>query len=233
MSIQQCYETFFTNNLTNENMLNDEKQRTNVVNATIGDYRIYSSLIKHGYILRRSKCSLMHEPSIKLSAQSGTHSCTQPKIIRETIIDSKKDHGNLTIDSIYSRLNNLIPNINLIELKAKLRKNIAFNHRLSSSEFNLLYDIYLPNKNFRKSQPGVPTCKLITQTVDGQKRSLVPRLSDLILNNDESNDERASLTSPKHIYSFICNDGDILFYSFAFNQSIPCVYENFNSSEKK
>jgi hypothetical protein len=228
MSIQQCYETFFKNNLTSELMSNDNSRGTNVAHVALSDYRIYSSLIKHGYILRRSKCplTLMQEINIKSSIDEIFDLYKRPKI-EKTIIDSKKDHSNLTMNAVYSKLNKLIPNITLKELKQRLSKNIAPNQRSSSKRFNLLYDIYLPNKNFRKSRPGVPTCKLITPTKEGQRKSLIPKLSDLILNNDES-----SSSSTKQIYSFVCNDGDILFYSFTFNNSIPCVYGDFDNFQK-
>lgn len=189
MSIQQCYEHFFT-----------ESSRT-----SLNDYKIYSNLTKLGYICRR--------PTEDRKFKSSE--CSSNRVVAESTLGpiiSRNDHGKLTETEIYDRLSSYMPksvdSSFLSELKSRM---------VSKSEFKHLYDVYLPNKSFKKSIKSRPEHKLYTQSSDAT-RLKVPKLTDLInLANEDS--EPSS-----HIVAFINQSGgcDVSYYRFNLGQtSIP------------
>ena len=116
-------------------------------------------------------------------------------------------------------MNDLIPNITITDLKKKLLEKQKSSLK---SKFSVLYDVYLPDKNFKKSQPGVPLYQVFTSNESAEILKW-PSLKDFILNNSVYLTEASPETMPRFLYAFVDN-GEALYYSFKCDQSMPCVY---------
>ena len=203
MSVQQCYENFFKSNI---DFQRDPNDMSNEKNAHLDDYNVYASLAKLGYIIRRSSRTTnlnlnknFTEPDKKIDQKS-----TQI----ESLIN-KSEHGKLERREIFNRLNNFIPNITLIELKKRIEQKKS----KISSNFGVLFDVYLPNRHFKKSQPGSPAFNVSTMNkLFKEKQS--PKLIDLVSN--------CSSDETRQLFAFVDN-GDVSFYSFDTNLSLRSI----------
>lgn len=200
MSIQQCYENFFRFDTQLESDPSD--QNTNIV--SLDDYKVYSHLVRLGYILRRvTNASKQSNSKMNTDSSSSFQNVdfTQPLI-------NRNDYSNLDTQDIFSKLNELIPSISI--------KDIQLDFDISS-EFRLLFDVYLPDKSFRKSKPLKEPVYSISTSLSNQIARW-PCLKEFILNNTNT-----STNQTKHLYSFVDN-GDVLFYSFDLDLKLPLVH---------
>jgi hypothetical protein len=69
------------------------------------------------------------------------------------------------------------------------------------------FDIYLPNKNFKKSSPGVPVYRVVLMNHHGDNQ--VPGLHDIIEARQKTHCNK--ITSL--LYAYVDN-GNVLFYNF-------------------
>ena len=209
-SIQQCYETFF--NASNIE-IDAEDPHEEKFSLNLNDYLIYSSLIKLGYIVRRT-------PTTKQSKITTTKQALENKVfpgfnVNQSIIN-KLEYGQQDVKHVLQQLDDVIPNITLTELRKRLQEKSD----KSGSNFRLLFDVYLPDKMFKKSQPGEP----IYQVFTALKTALVwPNLNDLIQNQSIYLMKQTSIV--KYLYAFVDN-GDVMFYSFKGNDQLPNVAAN-------
>lgn len=199
MSIQQCYESFFRPDIQTESCPSD----INSEKINLDDYKVYSHLVRLGYILRR--VSNEQKPTTQqmdTSNSSASIDFSKPLINRNQYLTLK------SID-IFNKLNSLIPNITLNEIKQR-----TLNKQLES-DFKLLFSVYSPDKSFRKSNPlKEPMYQISTSSINQIQRW--PNLKDFLLNDLRSD------AKTKHLYSFIDN-GDVLFYSFNLDLNLPIL----------
>lgn len=207
MSIQQCYNNFFPS-----------------IDFILNEYRIYSSLVYYGYIVRRKQSN--NKNKSKLVDKIDFERNENFKNINEPIIN-KNEYGKLSKKEIFQRLDDLIPNITISDLKKKLKLNVnslgecnSLNFSatpLTTYKFRSSFDAYLPNKNFKKSQPGEPNYKIISQI----SKTCIPKLVDFLV-NDDSNEELSTDKSARNIYAFV-NSSDVTYYSFNYNFKLPML----------
>ncbi len=127
--------------------------------------------------------------------------------------------GKLEKDEIFNRLNSLIPNMTIQELKRRIEEKQANSEIKLENDFKVVFDVYLPDKAFRKSEPGEPIYQVLTQ----KQGSCVkwPGLYEVCLNESVYLSHKPCKV--KFLYAFVDN-GDILFYSFKCDQSVACVF---------
>jgi len=166
-------------------------------------------LLSYGYILRKPLYLDHKIDNIASDTEQKTNNVKSFPVI------NKKDHGKLTEKEIFKSLNDFVPSITLDELKAKLaiRSN---KQNLSHQKFHVKYDIYLPNKKFKKSDPTNLLYKLSGSSSNNQ--TMLPKLSDHLLCS-QSKDH-----SSKIMYAFV-NRGDILYYLFNNNFRLPSTID--------
>lgn len=129
--------------------------------------------------------------------------------------------GNISNDEVFSRLNSVIPNITLNDLRNKILAKKRQANKEPLRDFKLLYDVYLPNKVFKKSNPGRPIYQVFTSNEQSESFKW-PSLRDFIL-NDSNFLLDTSADSPSFLYAFVDN-GEALFYSFKCDEILPKVY---------
>ena len=196
MSIQQCYENFFPS-----------------VDFILNEYRIYSSLVYYGYIVRRKanrKNKSKSVDAIDFERKEKFNKTNEPII-------NKNDYGKLTKKEIFERLDSLMPNITIEDLKKKIGFGNNNSKESNSVKFRSSFDAYTPNKNFKKSQPGEPNYKVISQI----GKTCMPKLVDFLV-NDDSNEELSLDKRAKNIYAFV-NNSDVTYYSFNYNFKLPVI----------
>ena len=96
------------------------------------------------------------------------------------------------------------------------------------TKFQLLFDVYSPDKSFKKSQPGKPLYQVFTSS-EPFDELFWPSASDFVLNDpsDPGTPEKGtSTTRPLYLYAFVDN-GDVLFYSFDADFSLPCIFNTY------
>jgi hypothetical protein len=194
-SIQQSYETFF--NLSNNTL-------------TINAYKFFSNLMSYGYILRKP-LFLYHKNEKAVLSDRVCQAIEKP-----FPIINKKDHGKLTKKEIFKKLNDFIPSITIDELKSKLAVKNKQKLMKANEKFNVEYDVYLPNKKFKKTDPANLLFKLTGSLSNNQ--TILPKLSDHLMCSQ--NKEHSS----KSMYAFV-NKGDILFYLFNNNFQLPSTID--------
>lgn len=205
LSIQQCYELFF----------NHKPKPDDNLDINLNDYKIYSYLVRYGYILRRTNST--HVNPVKDFIESNNDPIEG--VIAGPIIE-RSSHGSLNKTDIFRKLNDFIPNTSLNELKSKmiLSKNKNFN-------FQFLYDVYQPNKLFKKSQPGQPIFRLASKlSLDKHNQKLVlPKLEDFVyLNEIQTQND----TNVCNLFAFVNDANDVLFYSFRQNLNLPFIVDH-------
>lgn len=194
MSIQQCYENFLSNSLH------------------LDDYKIFCSLVNFGFIVR--ECL----PASNLKNEIIEYKPINKKLVaynhESDSIIRKGEHGNLTKKQIFERLNDFIPSIKLQDIRSKvvLEKNTLLSN---SNKYKPKFDVYLPNKNFKKSQPGKPVYRVSTKFKHTEEGLYVPRLIDFLECNDQS-------ATTKNLFGF-ANESEPIYYSFNCNFSLPHV----------
>ena len=204
-SIQQCYETFF--NASNIE-IDPEDPHEEQFTLNLNDYLIYSSLIKLGYIVRRTPTN-RHSKLTKTKQECEIK--VFPGFTTNQSIINQLEYGQQDVKHILKQLDDVIPNITLTDL----RKRVQIKSDQIRSNFRLLFDVYLPDKTFKKSQPGEP----IYQVFTALNSDLVwPNLNDLIRNE-------SIYSTVKYLYTFVDN-GDVMFYSFKGNDQLPNVAAN-------
>ena len=206
MSIQQCYETFCFDSIF------------------LNDYKIFKSLVNYGFIVKRSDTKEI--PFVKSIDVHNQEKSKLPTDECESIIQ-KADYEKMTKNQVFDKLNKFIPNIQLSEIRErlaerKMKKNNSSSQTqkvdVKSNKFRPTYDVYLPNKNFKKSQPGNPIFKISTQFKHSTASDEIylPKLIDFI-ENDNSNPAKCKI-----LYGFV-NNTDTIYYSFNCNFEIPNV----------
>ena len=191
MSIQQCYESFFANST----LLLDE-------------YKIFNSLVNFGFIVRESSNAPETKPVTacrSLKQQSNSDEC-------ESVI-KKSDHGQLSKQQILSKLNDIVPSVQLGDIKNRLIAS-----KSKSNKYRPTFDVFLPNKNFKKSQPGEPFVKVCAKFRHTKENIYLPKLIDLIECNDTSDKSSRS----KILFGF-SNESDPIYYSFDCSFKLPDV----------
>ena len=165
--------------------------------------------MSYGYILRK--------PLVLKSKNDKIFSDQVAKTEMSIPIINKKYHGEFTKKEIFQKLDNFIPSITIDELKAKLlikrNKEIVTN---DNKKFHVKYDVYLPNKKFKKSDPTNLLFKVSGSSSNNQ--TVLPKLSDHL--KCSQNKEHSS----KNMYAFV-NKGDILYYLFNNNFQLPSTID--------
>ena len=200
MSIQQCYESFIINYLL------------------LNDYKIFNSLVNYGFIVREClKSSNLKSDTVEMKTDINDEVHTLTDYETGSII-KKSEHGKLTKKQIFDRLNNFVPSIQLKDIKRKLvtQVNSSQSPPVKSNKYAPKFDVYLPNKNFKKSQPGDPMFRISTQCKPTNESLYLPKLIDFIECNDSEN------SSGKSLFGF-ANDSDPIYYSFNCEFSFPRV----------
>jgi hypothetical protein len=165
--------------------------------------------MSYGYILRKPLYLDNKNEKIVIDETQNTNKEKAYPVI------NKKDHGKLTKREIFKKLNDFVPSITLDELKSKLaiRNN---NETLTRQSFHVKYDVYLPNKKFKKSDPSNLLFKVSGSSSNNQ--TILPKLSDHL--TCSQNKEHSS----KCMYAFV-NKGDILYYLFNNNFQLPSTID--------
>lgn len=190
MSIQQCYELFFN-------------QKDPLRESSLNDYKIYSYLIRFGYILRRTTPK---EPKISIQKENSKFQTEIIPVINRTEI------GTMQKEDIFQRLNNLIPNTSLDQIRSKILNN----QKKSIPNFRVMYNVYMPNKSFKKSQPGKAIFSLWTRiNWQNDQKLILPTLNDLTSDQSEFS----------NLFAFVNDANDVMFYSFNQSISLPFLTE--------
>lgn len=207
MSIQQSYEMFFKT--SSETDPNDVNQST----LQLDDYKIYSYLVRLGYILRRVPLNEITEQSSQKSPKPNQASADL-NLLRPLV--NSEECSTLNASEIFNRLNSLIPNIKMKQVKEKLAGEQL------KSDFRLLFDAYQPDKSFKKSKPiREPSYRILTSLTN--KLIRWPNLNDFLVNDLSVCNEKNKNT--KYLYAFVDN-GDVLFYSFNLDFDLPSLFNN-------
>jgi hypothetical protein len=206
LSIQQCYEKFFSEMLT------------------IKTYKVFSNLTSCGYILR--KPLVLKETPVAQTKSSFDVLKEDPAAETEssldvTIKDSekfsfplvKKDE-NLTNEEIYKRLNDFIPSMSINQFKEKIASN-EINPRIETRyNFQKKYDVYSPNKKFKKSHPTQSLFSIYEDTSNSEELA-VPGLGDFVKTDQKSGNI---------VFSFV-SGSDIMYYMINPNFYLPSIFE--------
>ncbi len=196
MSIQQCYENFFSDQQTNLN-----------------NFKIFSHLTRLGYICRRSSST---RDTLSIENNKKNTECEVAEADPISPIIKRSEHRTISKSEVFDRLNNFMPKTVdenfLLKMRNKLGKN--------EGNFHQMYDVFLPNKSFKKSNmKNVPNYKLYIEKNnknDEQNRFKMPNFFDLIsMSNQASN-----------LFAFVneSNGADISYYKFNTNQKLPSVF---------
>ncbi|RNA09906.1 tRNA-splicing endonuclease subunit Sen54 [Brachionus plicatilis] len=185
MSVQQCYELFFKSD-----------------DLSLNDYKIFKSLIRHGYIVRRVDKVVLSELA---KAENKMPDENNGPVI------SKQNHGLLNKSEIFLKLNNLISNVSEMELYEKIKDKVK------TSNFRFIFEVYQPNKSFRKSKPQVkPSYRIATRRNCGNFNQLtLPSLNDLI--------HLRQTDGVLRLFAFVNDSNDVMFYSLNQNFNLPFV----------
>jgi hypothetical protein len=189
----------------------------------LNEYRLYSNLNFNGFIIRRNtnKNDLKKITFVKESEESVENKkISEKEIIRETIPLINRDTL-MNKNEIFDKLNSIVPNITFNSLKEKLAAKVGNSFLNSKGQVTQIFDVYAPNKNFKKSNPEA-TCKekfrILNQAHQNKSTLYFPKLADFILADDSSK----SNVNEKNIISFITN-GNVTYYSIDFNFQMPDI----------
>ena len=160
-----------------------------------------------------------------LSSIENKEMANAAKIDETEPINSKNEHGLLTKSEIYYRLNKFMPNnvdsSYLKDFKAKLMAKHG--DKFYKNNFKEFYDVYLPNKNFKKSSKvtnneNIPNFKLHTMKNSKEKKIVLPNLIDFIQVSEYNYNVNC-------LFAFAdqSNGSDISYYKFDISQSLPNV----------
>lgn len=110
MSIQQCYEVMF--------------DARNDAEIDLDCYKIYSNLVKNGFIVRRSRAN--KKVSVEKTSLKQMRPSNKPTKVRPII--PKSEHKRLTQSEIYSCLSDQIVNVTVDELRERFStdQNMVF-----------------------------------------------------------------------------------------------------------
>ena len=207
MSIQQCYENFTSHSLL------------------LNDYKIFKSLVNYGFIVKKSSTNSKPSDSIDVTSKTLCLDARKEPKTNESII-KKADHGQLTKKEVFQKLDDFIPSIALSDIRNMLASRQPRSDQsktASSNKFRPAYDVYLPNKNFKRSQPGSPIFKISTQGKSTASSSgdqlYLPKLIDLLVNEHEAKTQHPA---SKVFYGFV-NNTDTIYYSFNADFDMPKV----------
>lgn len=212
LSVQQCYDLMFSRTKSLQVDANNDSSQFNI---DLNCFKIYSSLVKSGFIVRRAKKIQDKKPAetAKTSTKSSPISSVarlQQQQIKPIV--NKSDHEHLTQSDIYKRLERLIPNVSLDELKDRLgsKLNDAGWHNRSEQVF----EVNQPDKRFQKSKPPKSDFTIFTP-IDESTKMIVPGLADFV----------AHAETKRQIYAFADDANHPIFYSFDFNFNIPSIFK--------
>jgi hypothetical protein len=209
LSIQQCYELFFR--LKNYDI--DENNDQSNLNVDLNCYKIYSNLVKNSLIVRRAhlkKTKPLNDEKIATPLMKlGEGESKNPDIM--PIVD-RSENGKLTQLEVYNRLNSLIPNITLDELRDKLNENVDYKR----PKFEHVFDVNKPDKRFQKSMPPNPDFNIFTVTTKSDGQLFLPSIGDFVRNSEHKT----------QIYAFADESNNPLYYSFNFNFSLPFIVKD-------
>jgi hypothetical protein len=212
MSIQQCYETFFAS------------KQTASMSVNLNDFKVYSNLTRLGFICRRVG-NVCDESRNQLTIENDKKTTVvQEKNPLKPLV-SHSEHGILTKDQIFNRLNDYMPKSADTAFMTGLKSQLLQKHKekLNKSNFKELFDVHLPNKNFKKStksasdSSNAPNYKLYTARKQSDDLSL-PNTVDFILMAEHTN------TSCLYAFANQSNGTDISYYKFNINQQLPSIY---------
>lgn len=204
MSVQQCYQLLFGQPL--DRFLNDTKNDPSQFNIDLNCFKIYSNLVKNGFIVRRAKLkdaqSSKNESKSKETRKSISNKPGKP-------IVSRSEHEKLSQFEIYKRLEPLVPNVSLDELRDRLNERVC-------SRNEHVFDVNQADKRFQKSKPPKSEFCIFAprQQQGAASKMIVPGIDDFIAN---------SHVTKTQIYSFTDDANHPIFYSFDFNFSIPSI----------
>lgn len=214
LSIQQCYELFFRLKSYDIDENNDQSN----LNLDLNCYKIYSNLVKNSFIVRRAHSKKtkplkdeklpdekIAKSLIKLGEEESKNSDIMP------IVD-RSEHGKLTQLEVYNRLNSLIPNITLDELRGKLNENVDYKR----PKFEHVFDVNKPDKRFQKSMPPNPDFNIFTVATKSDGQLFLPSIGDFVRNSEHKT----------QIYAFADESNNPLYYTFNFNFSLPFIVKD-------
>lgn len=193
LSIQQAY-TYLLNDPSGELELND--------------YIVYSYLLRLGYIVRRPNTThqtillnkeISNEVEESSNAKKARYDDFEPDVQPLLSIDD----WNMNTKDIFEKIS-ITENVLLDQLDENTEE--------CTKLFKYMFDVYMPNKKFKKSTPGEPMCKLII----AKTRDFEPNLKDLIKNCRECHNSNI-------LYAFVDN-GDVSFYNFS-SINLPIKYK--------
>ena len=170
-----------------------------------------------GYILRRVPLNVQVEESVQ---QAPKHN-QEPNVLNfSRPLISQNEYSILSASQIFNRLNSLIPSVTMKQIKSNLTDT-----KQLKSDFRLLFDVYQPDKSFKKSKPThEPLYRISTSLTNSLTRW--PNLKDFLVNDlrdCDMNTNTNTNTKTKYLYAFVDN-GDVLFYSFNLEFEIPSLY---------
>ena len=143
MSVQQCYELLFGQPA--DRFLNDTKNDLSQFNIDLNCFKIYSNLVKNGFIVRRAKPKEDDQSSKNESRKSKENRKSASNKLVKPIV-SRSEHEQLSQFEIYKRLEPLVPNVSLDELRDRLNERIC-------SRNEHVFDVNQADKRFQKSKP--------------------------------------------------------------------------------
>jgi hypothetical protein len=178
-----------------------------------------------GYICRRVETppnSTINSQAIEDEPPNGDKSKFLNKDPIEPIIN-RGEHGKLTTPQIYERLSSYMPKSVDKSFMDDLKDRLLKKHqeKFYKNNFKEFYDVFLPNKNFKKSSKltndssNNPNYKLFMSRRNSDQLVL-PNTIDLIQMSKHTN----------CLYAFVnqSNGTDISYYKFNTSQQLPSLY---------
>lgn len=208
MSIEQCYEKFFNYKYSNEFDVKNDHSRLRI---NFNQYKIYSNSIKNGFIARRVDSYKQDETKKSNTLYSNERKKDNHEI--EPIIQRSK-HGQLSECHIFERLNCLVKNVNLNELKSKLRARV----KKENSDFENIFDLHPADKHYKRSSSEQYGFRVTAQKTGSDNRIVWPRLADYVVNNSSSQGD--------NLYAFVDDGNEALYYKFKFDFCLPFVVKD-------
>ena len=158
--------------------------------------------------------------------------CHANKDAQQQAIVTKEEHGKLSRLDIFERLDAYVPSVSLSELRVRFgcddeaAASVEPTSRRPTSQsrkaqFCNKYDVFMPNKSFRKSQTNVQaTFKLLAHN-ETTCEPVEPTVADFMSNHlDDGSKNRSN-----YLYAFVAQ-GDVLYYLFDTSFVLPKVHDD-------
>lgn len=211
MSIQQCYEQFFKEKIFDQDTRNDRSD----FNIDLNCFKIYSNLVKNGFIVRRTKHASNQEAAAKREKKKPdpAKESNDGKSPELKPIVKWSEHERLTQFEIYKRLSKVVSNVSIDELRERLLGAETASEPATNCHKSL-FEVNQPDKRFQKSKSPQADFNVFAPRHNPSGRLTVPGLDDFISN---------SSTDKLQIYAFTDDANQPIYYSFDFNFSIPSI----------